>query len=71
MESPDALVDRMNVLYKKAESSYLLDEKSDNVAFDKARIKPSKVFYVVQRLEGISLTKNVYGGDLLGSFLKK
>ena len=44
MESPDALVDRMNVLYKKAESSYLLDEKSDNVAFDKARIKPSKVF---------------------------
>ena len=29
VESPDALVDRMNVLYKKAESSYLLDEKSD------------------------------------------
>ena len=28
VESPDALVDRMNVLYKKAESSYLLDEKS-------------------------------------------
>lgn len=71
VESPDALVDRMNVLYKKAESSYLLDEKSDNVAFDKARIKPSKVFYVVQRLEGISLTKNVYGGDLLGSFFEE
>lgn len=71
VESPDALVDRMNVLYKKAESSYLLDEKSDNVAFDKARIKPSKVFYVVQRLEGISLTKNVYGGDLLGGFFEE
>lgn len=71
VESPDALVDRMNVLYKKAESSYLLDEKCDNVAFDKARIKPSKVFYVVQRLEGISLTKNVYGGDLLGSFFEE
>lgn len=71
VESPDALVDRMNVLYKKAESSYLLDEKSDNVAFDKARIKPSKVFYMVQRLEGISLTKNVYGGDLLGSFFEE
>lgn len=72
-ESSDDLLDRMNQLYKEAEKGYLATDESDNVAFDKTRIKPSKVAYVVSALEGISITQNEYNetGDLLGTFFEE
>ncbi len=68
-EDPKQLMLRMNKLYKKAEKSYL-GIKSDNSAFDSGRIKPTKILYVVNEIEKISLTRNMYDGDLLGSFFE-
>lgn len=70
-EAADDLVGRMNELYRKAETGYLAVSTTENAAFDKARIKPAKVAYVVRRLEGISLLNNVYDGDLLGVFFEE
>lgn len=70
-ESANSVVERMNHLYKEAEESYLATEASQNVAFDKSRIKSSKVAYVVTALEGFSVTKNDFDGDILGGFFEE
>ena len=70
-ESAEEVLTRLNALYRKAEASYLAAESTQNIAFDKARIRPSKILYVVRRIEGISLTKNVFQGDLLGTFFEE
>lgn len=70
-ETPDELVARINRLYQKAESEYLASESQVATAFDPAVVRPEKIMYVVRRLESISLTKNVYGGDLLGMFFEE
>lgn len=70
-ESAEKVLARLNALYRKAEISYLAVESTQNIAFDKARIRPSKILYVVRRIEGISLTKNVFQGDLLGTFFEE
>lgn len=70
-EHAEDLVDRLNVLYKKAETSYLGINSSHNDAFDIARLKPAKIAFVVQEIEGLSLTKNAYDKDLLGKFFEE
>lgn len=70
-ESAEQLLDRMNKLYKKAEHSYLGITSSRNDAFDIARLKPSKIAFVIHELEGLSLTNNEYDKDLLGKFFEE
>ena len=71
-ESPQALVERLNKLYRCAEQSYLaLPKTSEGPAFDPARLSPEKLAYVVGRLERLSVTENVHKGDLLGEFFEQ
>jgi type I restriction enzyme M protein len=71
-ENPLALVERLNSLYRIAESSYLaLPTSSAGPAFDPGRIAPEKIAYVVGRLEGLSVTENKHPGDLLGEFFEQ
>ncbi len=61
----------MNELYKIAEKEYLaLDSPTNGPAFELAKISASKIAYVVGKLEGISITRNKYSGDLLGDFFE-
>lgn len=69
--SPDTLVDNLNAFYRTAAQSYLGIKQAQTVAFDPERVKPSKIAYAVRRLEGISITKNDYDGDLLGKFFEE
>ena len=66
----DKLVDDLNGFYEIASQSYL-GLKQQTIAFDSERIKPSKIAYAVRRLEGISITKNDYDGDILGKFFEE
>ena len=62
----------MNILYKKAEKSYLaLPKPSAGPAFDHVKVSDYKIAYVIGRLEGISVTRNVHNGDLLGEFFEQ
>lgn len=71
-ESPSALVERLNSLYRDAEQAYLaLPQTSEGPAFDPARLSPEKLAYVVGRLERLSVTENVHQGDLLGEFFEQ
>jgi type I restriction-modification system DNA methylase subunit len=71
-EEPGHLVDRLNDLYREAESAYLaLTTASIGPAFDTSRISSEKVAYVVGRLEGLSITENKHPGDLLGEFFEQ
>jgi len=68
-ESPEEVYKRINKLYKKALKEYLgLSEdelkRTKDIVFD-----PPKVKYVVEVLQGISLTTNKY--DILGEFFEK
>lgn len=67
----ELLVEDMNEFYIVAAKSYLGIEQRQSLAFDTERIKPSKIAYAVRRLEGISITKNDYDGDLLGKFFEE
>lgn len=69
-ETPEALTQRMNDLYRKAETYLALQVASAGPAFDVGRISPNKIAYVVSRLEEISVTENMYDGDLLGDFFE-
>lgn len=71
-ENPLALVERLNSLYRIAESAYLaLPTSSAGPAFDPGRIAPEKIAYVVGRLESLSVTENKHPGDLLGEFFEQ
>lgn len=71
VESAEETFLRMNDLYKKAEKEYLaLDNPTEGPAFELAKISSSKIAYVVGKLEGISITRNKYSGDLLGDFFE-
>lgn len=69
--SPNSLVDDLNAFYEIAAQSYLGVKQTQTVAFDPERIKPSKIAYAVRRLEGISITRNDFDGDLLGKFFEE
>ena len=71
-ESPLALAERLNSLYRDAELAYLaLPQASEGPAFDSTRLSPEKLAYVVGRLERLSVTENVHQGDLLGEFFEQ
>ncbi|WP_020571593.1 restriction endonuclease subunit M [Neolewinella persica] len=71
-EDADELVNRLNMLYATAETSYLaLPRPSSGPAFDHVKVSNSKIAYVVGRLEGISVTRNTFNGDLLGEFFEQ
>ena len=71
IESAEDTFNRMNDLYKIAEIEYLaLDSPTSGPAFELAKISASKIAYVVGKLEGISITRNKYSGDLLGDFFE-
>lgn len=71
IESAEETFTRMNDLYKIAEKEYLaLDNPTNGPAFELAKISASKIAYVVGKLEGISITRNKYSGDLLGDFFE-
>lgn len=71
IESAEETFNRMNDLYKIAEKEYLaLDSPTSGPAFELAKISASKIAYVVGKLEGISITRNKYSGDLLGDFFE-
>ena len=71
-ETAEQLVARLNQIYKVAETAYLaLPVSSENVAFDPARIAPSKIAYVVERIESVSFIENALDGDLLGGFFEQ
>lgn len=71
VETSEATFNRMNALYKSAETEYLaLKEKSEGPGFDRAKISEGKIAYVVSKLEGISLIHNKYSGDMLGDFFE-
>ena len=71
-ETPLALAERLNSLYRNAEQAYLaLPQTSEGSAFDPARLSPEKLAYVVGRLEQLSVTENVHHGDLLGEFFEQ
>ena len=71
-ESPSALAERLNRLYRDAEQAYLaMPQASEGPAFDTTRLSPEKLAYVVGRLERLSVTENVHHGDLLGEFFEQ
>ncbi|MBQ6202825.1 MAG: restriction endonuclease subunit M [Prevotella sp.] len=71
IESAEETFARMNDLYKIAEKEYLaLDSPTNGPAFELAKISASKIAYVVGKLEGISIIRNKYSGDLLGDFFE-
>ena len=71
-ESPSALAERLNSLYRQAEQAYLaMPQASEGPAFDPTRLSPEKLAYVVGRLENLSVTENVHHGDLLGEFFEQ
>ena len=69
------LFDRINQLYRKAQRISLFqteDIVNNSPGINKEKISENKVFFVVQKLQGISLTKNIHKdkGDLLGEFFE-
>lgn len=74
-EPTHKLFDRINQLYRKAQRMSLFqteDVVSNSPGINKEKISENKVFFVVQKLQGISLTKNIHKdkGDLLGEFFE-
>lgn len=74
-ETPNQLFDRITKLYKKAQklSLYQTEEVvQDSPAINREKINEHKVYYVVQKLQGISLlhNKHVSVSDILGSFFE-
>ena len=71
-ESPSALAERLNRLYRDAEEAYLaMPQATEGPAFDPTRLSPEKLAYIVGRLERLSVTENVHHGDLLGEFFEQ
>jgi type I restriction enzyme M protein len=76
LETPDEVVENMSALFGEAAFSYLgytAQELEETTAFERKKIAPSKVAFVVEQLQGISLTRNTSRGDadILGEFFEK
>jgi len=74
-ETAGDVYSKINMLFKHAQREYLgyADEVIQNsVGIDREKISETKVAYVVEQLQGISLTKNEgkKNGDLLGEFFE-
>lgn len=69
-EPPADVTSRMNKLYAVAAQRYL-GVAQKNPAFDSERISNEKIAYAVRSLQGISITRNDFDGDLLGRFFEE
>jgi type I restriction enzyme M protein len=72
-ESSEEVFNKINKLYLDGCKSYLgfSDDELRNEGLNKRNISPNKVRYVVEQLQGISLTKNENNeNDLLGDFFE-
>lgn len=73
-ETPESTFARINSLYKRAQQAYLgytEEQIRESVGIDREKITPSKVAYVVEKLQGISLRENRNSdADLLGEFFE-
>lgn len=75
LETPDELVERMSALFDEAAQNYLgysVAEVDETTAFERKKVAPSKIAFVVEQLQGISLTRNTARGegDTLGEFFE-
>ena len=76
LESPDEIVARISRLFNEAAASYLgysETEISETVPFERRKISPAKVAYVIEQLQSISFIRNTSRGegDILGEFFEK
>lgn len=74
-ESPDEVYKKINKLFKQAQKEYLNypdTNVKNSVGIDREKISESKIAYVVEQLQGISLleNENKENGDLLGEFFE-
>jgi len=74
-DSPEGVYRNINKLFKQSQKEYLGYSDSvirDSVGIDREKISENKVAYVVEQLQGISLTENENkdNGDLLGEFFE-
>jgi len=72
-ETSEKVFERINNLYKSGCKSYLnlSDEKVKKESLNERSITTNKVRYVVEQLQGISLTRNeARGEDILGGFFE-
>jgi len=74
-ESPEKVFTRVNDLYNDCRREYLGSTEQDikqSVGIDREKIVPSRVAYVVERIQGLSLRENRHqkDGDLLGEFFE-
>ena len=73
LQSPEEVVAKASALFRRAAQSYLnysKEEAEETTPFEKKKIAPSKVAYVVEQLQSISLTRNTGKGDTLGDFFE-
>lgn len=73
-ETPEDIYRKVNDLYKAGLRTYLhySKEQIEEEALNKRAISPAKMRYVVEQMQGISLTKNKNTeSDLLGDFFEK
>lgn len=75
LENPEELVDRISELFGEAAQDYLgysADEVAETTPFERKKVAPSKIAFVVEQLQGISLTRNTARGegDTLGEFFE-
>lgn len=74
LETPAEVYEKINGLLKRAQIDYLnypKDKVINSTGIDKEQISESKVAYVVEKLQGISITKNSHDGDVLGDFFEE
>jgi type I restriction enzyme M protein len=71
-ETATEILDKVNRTYKDALRHYFRypEEVIQLSAINKEKFKPEKVAYVMERLEGISLTENKFEDDVLGAFFE-
>ena len=75
LETPDELVERMSALFDEAAQNYLgysVAEVDETTAFERKKVTPSKIAFVVEQLQSLSLTRNTARGegDTLGEFFE-
>jgi len=71
-ETAEEILAKVNRIYQDALSHYFkYDEELLKIsALNKAELKPEKVAYVMEKLEGISIVENKFEDDVLGVFFE-
>jgi type I restriction enzyme M protein len=71
-ETPVDITRKVTALYQDTMRHYFgyTDEQSRSLGINENSVPPNKVAYVVERLEGISITENKFQDDVLGAFFE-